>query len=56
MFLHIDVAHTKLSHEDDLRSLPTLHPDGSITIGDDGEAWLAVNRLLKDSDNLIEVE
>ena len=56
MFLQVEVTHSAVVSDDDIRSLPTVHPDGSSTFGDEREDWLAVNRLIKDSDNLIDVE
>ena len=56
MKLQIDVTDSKGVSKDDIRSLPAIHPDGSVTRGDEGDAWIVVNRTLGDFDVLVDIE
>jgi hypothetical protein len=57
MRLEIEVAESN-SHGcvDAVRCIPVIHPDGSVTIGDDGEAWVLINSMIGDFDMLIDIE
>ena len=57
MRLEIEVTESNaLGCLDALRCIPIAHPDGSVTLDDESEAWIVVNPALGDFDMLIDIE
>jgi hypothetical protein len=51
--LTIEIPQTELSR-DAILSLPVIHPDGSVSVGESRDDWIVVNTSISDSERLVD--